>query len=154
MGVMRLNAARLVPTLAILALAGCSKDEPAATTAAAPTTPAPTANAAPAGSTTTAAPGASASSAPADAMITATIIVDEKGFHPSSVTFPKGKPARLLFTRKTDETCAKKVVFPELNITRDLPLHANVAIDIPTDTARTLTFQCGMWMYKSSVVID
>ncbi len=84
----------------------------------------------------------------------AKVKVDKKGFSPSEVKLEKGKPAMLYFVRTTDETCAKEVVFPELKIEKDLPLDTPVRIDIPTTEARTLTFQCGMAMYKSSVLIQ
>jgi plastocyanin domain-containing protein len=80
--------------------------------------------------------------------------VDNKGFTPSEVKLEKGKPAELMFVRTSDETCAKQVVFPELKIEKDLPLNTAVRIEIPTTEARTLTFQCGMAMYKSAVLIQ
>jgi plastocyanin domain-containing protein len=80
--------------------------------------------------------------------------VDKKGFSPSEVKLEKGKNAQLVFVRTTDETCAKEVVFPELKLEKPLPLNTPVSIDIPTTEARTLTFQCGMAMYKSSVLIQ
>jgi plastocyanin domain-containing protein len=82
------------------------------------------------------------------------VIVDDKGFTPSHVEVQKGKPASLVFVRMTDDTCAKEVVFPDLKLEKDLPLRTAVNIDIPTSDARTLTFQCGMAMYKSAVVIQ
>lgn len=81
------------------------------------------------------------------------ITANEKGFLPSEVKLQAGIPAALVFTRTTDSTCATEVVFPELNIKKELPKDTAVRIDIPTDKAQTLTFQCGMGMYKSSVVI-
>jgi hypothetical protein len=59
----------------------------------------------------------------------------------------------LTFTRTSDDTCAKDVVFPELSIKKPLPLDVPVAVDVPSDAERTLTFQCGMAMYKSSLVV-
>ncbi len=84
---------------------------------------------------------------------TVAVTVDADGFKPSSVKFKKGAPATLVFTRTTDQTCATEVVFPELNIKKELPKDKPVSISIPTDKEQTLTFQCGMGMYKSSVVI-
>jgi len=81
------------------------------------------------------------------------ITADQEGFKPSSITVKKGSELRLVFTRTTDETCATAVVFPELNIKKDLPKGQPVEIVIPTDQERTLTFQCGMGMFKSKVVI-
>lgn len=82
------------------------------------------------------------------------ITADEKGFTPSSVNVPKGSKATLVFTRTSDKTCADKVVFPELKVEKDLPMNTPVKIDVPTDKAQKLTFQCGMAMYKSSVVVN
>lgn len=82
------------------------------------------------------------------------ITADGDGFKPSSVNLKKGASATLVFTRTTDETCATQVVFPELDIKKDLPKNTPVSIVVPTDRARKLTFQCGMGMYKSSVVIS
>jgi plastocyanin domain-containing protein len=82
------------------------------------------------------------------------VIVDDKGFTPSHVEVQKGKPASLVFVRTTDDTCAKEVVFPDLKLEKPLPLRTAVNVDIPTTDARTLTFQCGMAMYKSAVVIQ
>ena len=90
--------------------------------------------------------------APASGIVA--VKADEKGFTPASITLKKGANATLRFTRTTTETCAEKVVFPELKLEKDLPL--NTAVDIPVETkeARTLNFQCGMGMFKSKVVIE
>lgn len=81
------------------------------------------------------------------------ITADDKGFTPPSITLKKGEPSTLVFTRKTDQTCATEVVFPELKIKKELPLNVPVSIEIPTDSARSLTFQCGMAMFKGAVVV-
>jgi plastocyanin domain-containing protein len=81
----------------------------------------------------------------------------DHGFVPSHVTLAKGaagSKATLTFTRETEDTCALDVVFPELDVKKPLPLNVPVTVEVPTDEARTLTFQCGMAMYKSSVVVQ
>jgi hypothetical protein len=78
---------------------------------------------------------------------------NEKGFTPSAFELQKGAPATLIFRRTTDKTCATEVVFPELKITKDLPLMVPVPIEVPTGDARTLVFQCGMGMFKGKAVI-
>jgi len=82
------------------------------------------------------------------------VTADEKGFTPNAIELKKGEPATLIFTRTTDSTCARDIVFPELDINEPLPLNEPVKLEISTGEARKLTFQCGMGMYKSSVVIQ
>jgi len=81
------------------------------------------------------------------------VVVDGTGFKPSTVKFKKGGPATLVFTRKSDDTCATEVVFPQLDLKKPLPRDQPVSVVIPTDKEQTLVFQCGMGMYKSSVVV-
>jgi plastocyanin domain-containing protein len=118
-------------TLASIALLGCSKQS---------------------SSETAPSEQKSATAMPGD-MAKVSVTVGEDGFAPSSIKAKKGEPLMIEFTRTSDHTCAKAVTFPELNLTKDLPLNTPVAIHVPTDQARTLTFQCGMGMYKSSVVV-
>lgn len=82
------------------------------------------------------------------------IRVDENGFTPSSVNAEKGKPLALVFTRTSDKTCATAVSFPELKLEKQLPKGTPVRVELPAAEARTYTFQCGMGMYKSKVVVQ
>jgi hypothetical protein len=85
-----------------------------------------------------------------------TVTAGEHGFAPASLTLPRGGPgskATVTFVRTTDKTCATEVVFPDLNVTRPLPLNEAVTVDVPSDAARTLTFQCGMGMYKGALLV-
>ena len=82
------------------------------------------------------------------------INVGEHGFIPSAVDVKKGEATTLVFTRTSNSTCAFEVVFPELNLKKDLPLKRPVAVAVPVDEARTIAFQCGMGMYKSKVVVQ
>lgn len=84
---------------------------------------------------------------------TIAVTADERGFTPAAVETQHGSKLTLRFTRTTDATCADKVVFPEAGIEKDLPLKQPVDISVPTDKARTLSFQCGMGMFKSAVIV-
>lgn len=86
----------------------------------------------------------------------ADVTAGEHGFTPTSLQLHGNGPGShgtVTFVRTTDKTCATEVVFPELNIEKKLPLNQVVSVDLPTDQARTLTFQCGMAMYKGAVVV-
>lgn len=79
--------------------------------------------------------------------------VTDAGFVPASVTFAKGRPGVLVITRKVEATCATEAVFAETGMKYDLPLGQDVRIAIPTDSARTLHYACGMDMYKGQVEV-
>ena len=82
------------------------------------------------------------------------VTVDQKGFHPTHLELKKGGPGTITFLRTSDDTCAKEVVFKQLNITKELPLNQPVTIDVPTTEARDLTFACGMGMFESTLTIQ
>jgi plastocyanin domain-containing protein len=86
----------------------------------------------------------------------ADVTASEHGFSPTSLKLRSGGPGShtpVSFVRTTDKTCATEVVFPDLKIEQKLPLNQVVSVDLPTDGPKTLSFQCGMGMYKGSIVV-
>jgi hypothetical protein len=81
------------------------------------------------------------------------INVSAKGFAPARFVAPANQPIRLVFHRLDAQNCANRVVFPELGIDRELPPGSRVQIEIPGQKAGTLTFTCGMRMYRGSLLV-
>ena len=82
------------------------------------------------------------------------ITVGASGFEPQKLELKAGVPARLLFTRTTDGTCAKQVQIPEFGIGKtDLPLGEPVAIEFTPEKTGPFTFACGMDMLKGSLIV-
>jgi plastocyanin domain-containing protein len=79
------------------------------------------------------------------------ITVNAQGYQPPSVTVAAGRPVTLVFTRTSDEGCGTQVMFPALNIRRDLPLNQPVEVTL-TPTAGTVSFTCGMNMFRGALV--
>ena len=85
------------------------------------------------------------------------ISVTEKGFEPESVDVPVGKPVTLVFTRKTDKTCAKEVVLTMddgKKIEKQLPLDTAVELAATFPKAGKLGYACGMDMVKGTIVVQ
>ena len=81
------------------------------------------------------------------------ISVTEKGFEPARTVIHKGEPVTLVVERKTDQTCAKEIVFQGLNIKKDLPLNQAVRIQLPADViGDSLSYACGMDMYTGVII--
>jgi RND family efflux transporter MFP subunit len=81
------------------------------------------------------------------------IAVTEQGFEPSRVDVPANEVIELRFTRKTDKTCATAVAIPSLDLKKDLPLNAVVAITLPARAKGEIAFVCGMNMLRGTVVV-
>jgi plastocyanin domain-containing protein len=80
--------------------------------------------------------------------------VTEDGFVPAEVKVPAGKPVTLVVTRKTDRTCATELVMKDHQINQPLPLGKPVEITFTPDHAGTITYACGMDMYKGTIVVE
>ena len=113
-------------------------------------------SAASAGAHDHATPGAAATSGPQieDGRQVVRVTVGANGFEPLKVELKAGTPARLIFTRTTNQTCAKQVHVPDFGIGKtDLPLNKPVTIDLKLATDGTFSFACGMDMLKGAVVV-
>lgn len=101
---------------------------------------------------TSACTGNGSAEPPGDGRRVVEIHVDASGYHPGEATAPPGEPVQLVFTRTTDEGCGQQLVFPDLQIRRDLPLNEPVAVDITMPASGSVRFTCGMDMYRGSIV--
>lgn len=81
------------------------------------------------------------------------IAVSERGFAPTSVDVDAGEPITLRFTRTSDHGCGTSVAFPDLGITRELPLNASVDVPITAPKTGKVLFQCGMGMFRGRVLV-
>ena len=81
---------------------------------------------------------------------TVRVTVSDKGFGPDRLTLKAGVPAQVTFVRTTDATCATEVVFPSLNIRRDIPLNTPVVIDLIPSTTE-IGFVCGVNMFRGTI---
>lgn len=82
------------------------------------------------------------------------VAVSDAGFVPQRITLRAGIPARVTFTRTSDKTCATAVVFPSLNIRRELPLKTPVTIDVTPEHTGKIAFACGMHMLSGTIVVQ
>ena len=81
----------------------------------------------------------------------------EKGFEPEDVQVPAGKPVTLVFTRKTDKTCAKEVILNMADGTKlekQLPLDKHVEFAATFPAAGKLGYACGMDMIKGTITVQ
>jgi multidrug efflux pump subunit AcrA (membrane-fusion protein) len=80
--------------------------------------------------------------------------VTAKGFEPDALTLQAGRPARITFTRTTDQTCAKEVVVPDYGIRKPLPLNQPVIVEFIPKRGSAAGFACGMNMLKGTLVVE
>lgn len=80
--------------------------------------------------------------------------VTENGFEPSIIKVKSGSHVILKVVRKTDMTCATKIVFKQKNIKSDLPLNKEVSIDLGVLKKGDVGFACGMDMITGNIVAE
>ncbi|HEY0868569.1 MAG TPA: efflux RND transporter periplasmic adaptor subunit [Fimbriimonas sp.] len=84
---------------------------------------------------------------------TQTVTVTNAGFDPPTISLAAGKATTVTFVRTEEGGCGEEVVFPTLNIRKELPLNEPVPIEIPAQKEGSLTFTCGMDMLRGKVVV-
>ena len=85
------------------------------------------------------------------------IAVTRAGFEPGHIAVPAKTPVTLVFTRKTDATCAKTIVLTMddgKKIERQLPLDKPVELAVTFPKTGNLTYACSMDMIKGVIVVQ
>lgn len=90
-----------------------------------------------------------------DGVQVAEILIGPKGFVPVRLELKAGVPARLVFTRVTDQTCATEVQIPGVGVGKTkLPLNEPVKVEFTPEKTGEFTFACGMDMLKGTLLIQ
>ena len=85
------------------------------------------------------------------------VAVTRAGFEPDPIHVPAKTPVTLVFTRKTDKTCARTIVInveKGKTIERELPLDKPVEIVATFPNAGTLGYACGMDMTRGTIIVQ
>lgn len=80
------------------------------------------------------------------------VIVDGQ-YKPNRIELEQGERARLTFLRKDHSPCTREVVFPSLEIRRELPIEKRVGIDLPPLPPGETEFRCGMNMLRGTLIV-
>jgi thiol-disulfide isomerase/thioredoxin len=104
----------------------------------------------------TPAPASAPQVAPA-AGVRVEIAVTDAGYTPARVTIPRGAPVVLVFTRRSEHTCAVDVHFtlPDgTRIDRKLPLGQAAEIPLRVDRVGDIPYACGMDMVRGTISVQ
>jgi plastocyanin domain-containing protein len=102
----------------------------------------------------TLAPSRPAAAQAAPAPVREIEIVVQGGYQPSRVVINEGERVRLRFVRREYTGCTREVVFPSLNLRRELPPNQPVVIELPPLPAGEVPFHCGMHMIHGTLVVQ
>ena len=83
----------------------------------------------------------------------ARVTITRMGFEPAALRLRRGIRAKVSFLRKTDDTCATEVMFPDYGISRSLPLNQTVTVTFTPRRAGEFAFTCGMRMHKGKLIV-
>lgn len=85
------------------------------------------------------------------------ITVSEDGFSPKRLTVKKGEVVTLVFTRRTDRTCAKEVIIyigDTNTVARSLPLNTPVEVTVSFPKSGERGFSCAMRMHGGAIMVE
>lgn len=81
------------------------------------------------------------------------VIVNDGVYTPARIEVEAGKPVTLNFLRKDPSPCAEKVIFSDLNISKELPINKEKAIELKIEKPGEYEFTCQMQMYRGTLIV-
>ena len=81
------------------------------------------------------------------------ILVDERGFSPSTIPLKAGQAAEIIVMRRTEKTCVKHIVVPSLDVKLALPVDVPVRFALKPTAPGTIRFSCGEGHVSGELVV-
>lgn len=97
--------------------------------------------------------GAGSAEAKPKKIKTVRINISQQGYAPAFVRVQKGQTVRLIFYRADHNNCGEELVFPVLNIKREIPVRKPVVVTLTPRRAGEISFACGMDMYRGKILV-
>ncbi|HEY7866476.1 MAG TPA: cupredoxin domain-containing protein [Psychromonas sp.] len=82
------------------------------------------------------------------------IVVQDGVYQPSTIALSPNTGTTLKFTRKDPSPCAATVIFPDFEISEELPLNKTIEIKLPMMEKGKYVFHCQMQMYKGYLIVE
>ncbi|GAA5133343.1 cupredoxin domain-containing protein [Thalassotalea piscium] len=83
-----------------------------------------------------------------------TIVVNNGVYQPSRIKVAAGEAVTLNFLREDASPCASAVLFPNFEISEDLPLSISKPVTLPAMSAGEYPFHCQMKMYSGTLIVE
>jgi plastocyanin domain-containing protein len=74
------------------------------------------------------------------------------GYDPDLIVVEAGRPVRLLFHRQETAACSERVLFPDFDVSRELPSGETVAVELEAPAPGEYEFACQMGMLRGRLV--
>jgi plastocyanin domain-containing protein len=74
------------------------------------------------------------------------------GYDPDLIVVEAGRPVRLLFHRQETAACSERVLFPDFDVSRELPSGETVAVELEAPPPGEYEFACQMGMLRGKLV--
>jgi plastocyanin domain-containing protein len=81
------------------------------------------------------------------------ITVEDGVYSPAHIRLVAETPTTIQFLRKDGAPCSETVLFPELDISENLPLNKVKPIELPALAAGEYAFHCQMQMYRGVLIV-
>lgn len=82
------------------------------------------------------------------------VVVNDGVYSPSRIKVAAGVETSIEFYRQDGSPCASTVIFPDFEVSEELPLNENKAIKLPAMPKGEYEFHCPMKMYKGTLIVQ
>ncbi|MDX2366974.1 MAG: cupredoxin domain-containing protein [Colwellia sp.] len=82
------------------------------------------------------------------------VIVNNGVYQPARIKVKTGQQTVIQFHRIDSNPCAAIVLFPDFEISKELPLDIDTSVVLPPMTSGEYPFNCQMQMYKGTLIVE